>query len=270
MSTTSPIGVIDSGIGGLTIAREIQRMNPSEQILYFADTANAPYGTKPQEEIYDAVFRIMEWMVEQDTKLVVLACNSATIAVLNPLRDAYPSVQIVGVVPMVKPAAELSQSRKIAVFATEATLQSEYYATLKAEFATEVDVLDFPASGWVSMIEGNQLELRLIRQDVEEALREGADMLVLGCTHFPLIRNEIAEIAAGRGVVMDSGQAVARQVGRILDENGLRTMSPSQPNRYVTSGDAERLSQIVARWFPDVRFYAAGIKNAPAARVEVK
>lgn len=255
--STAPIGILDSGLGGLTVAREIAAQHPAESLIYVADTANAPYGQKSQAEIYAAVVDDVAWLIEQQCKLIVLACNSATISVIAPLRDWFPDVPIVGVVPMIKPAAAHTKTGTVAVFATKTTLASAHYAALKAEFAAGVAVLDRPAPDWVKMVDSGNVDAEKIARDVQAVVTAGADVIVLGCTHFPFLRPAI-ESSAGDVPVLDSSAAVARQVGRILQQKKARAAGSAKPTLYVATGEAEIISQSATYWLGHPIEFRAG------------
>lgn len=241
-----PIGVFDSGVGGLSVLRQIRLLLPAEDVCYLADQAHVPYGRRPLEEVRRFAVGVVDWLLERECKLIVVACNTASAAALHPLRGAYPGVPFVGMEPAVKPAAEVTRSRIVGVLATPATFRGELYRSVVGRFAAGIEVLEVPLPGLVERIEAGDLagaETRRIIADGVAPLRaSGADSIVLGCTHYPFVIDLIAEAAGPRVRVIDPSGAVARQVARLLVERGL-TGGASGPGRvaYWTSGDARSL-----------------------------
>lgn len=247
-----PIGVFDSGFGGLSILREIRKLAPSEDIVYFADTAHCPYGSRSREEIQRLALGICDFLIQRGAKLIVVACNTASVAAVSLLRATY-SIPFVRVVPALKPAAAKTRTGRVAVLATPALFQGEMFADLVRDFAASVEVVRQVCPGLVELVEagktdGPELE-RLLREYLRPAQKAGVDTVVLGCTHYPFLRPAV-EAIVGPGVeVIDSGAAVARQVGRVLSERGLERESrkPGQCTFYTSSPDVERLRPIFAR-----------------------
>ncbi len=250
-----PIGIFDSGIGGLTVLRAIRQLLPDEPLLYLADQAHVPYGSRPLEEVREFAQEITRYLLEQGCRLVVVACNTASAAALKYLRQAFPETPFVGMEPAVKPAAEHTRSGVVGVLATPATFQGELYASVVERFGQGVRLLQHTCPGLVAKIEANQLDSAATRQILEEALRpmleQGIDTVVLGCTHYPFVIPLIQQIS-GPGVrVIDPAPAVARQVQRLLVANHLLEMqSPAEMGReemplamlrVVTTGEPKRL-----------------------------
>ncbi len=246
-----PIGVFDSGVGGLSVMREITRQLPAEDILYFADSAHCPYGLRPMEEVQALSTAITEFLVQQGAKLVVVACNTASAAALYHLRANF-DVPIVGMEPAVKPAAEHTAARKIGVLATQVTFQSELFARLVERFAVGVDVYPQVCPGLVERIEAGLLDGQqtesLIRRYLTPLLEKGIDTLVLGCTHYPFVRDIIEQIAGPGVEVIDPAPAVARQTARVLEREGLSN-DPQHKGRitFYTSGDVSALATQIER-----------------------
>jgi glutamate racemase len=213
------IGVIDSGLGGLSVLSALVDVLPTADFAYFADTAYVPYGNKPESEIRARVIAIGEALVERGSTLIVVACNTATVSAVRLLRARYPDIPIVGIEPGVKPAAASSVSRKIAVLATESTARSERLAKLIAEHAAGVEVFIEPCPGWATHVE--QLSLTDpdlasdARRRLEPLLAAGVDRIVLGCTHYSFLRPLLEPIVAGRAELVDVAEAVARQTQRL-------------------------------------------------------
>ncbi len=213
------IGVFDSGIGGLTVLADLERELPAERLVYVADQAHAPYGDRPAREVVERSLTIARGLVDEGARLIVVACNTATIAAIGALRLDL-AVPVVGVEPAVKPAAARTRSRVIGVLATAGSLDGAKFRGLVADHAGDVRVLTQPCPGLVEQIEAGDLDGPATRALVEQFTRPlvdaGADVLVLGCTHYPLVR-DLIEAVAGPGVlVIDPGAAIARRVREVL------------------------------------------------------
>lgn len=248
-----PIGVFDSGVGGLSVLRQIRRLLSTEDLLYVADTAWVPYGPRPPEQIRERSRILTGWLVERGVKLVVVACNTATAAAVASLREQF-AVPIIGMEPAVKPAAAATRNGVVGVLATAGTLKSTRYAALLARFAENIEVISRPSPELVELVEhgdiGSPHAQAVVHDCVAPLLEHGADTLILGCTHFPPLRTLI-EAAAGPGVaVIDTGGAVARQVQRRLAETGqLRSTKQTGRVRILTTGPVEPvLPAIRALW----------------------
>lgn len=237
------IGVFDSGVGGLSVWREIVALLPSEHTIYFADQSHCPYGSRPLLEIRALAEAIVRFLLGQGAKLIVVACNTASTAALYHLRERF-DVPIVGMEPAVKPAAQRTASGKVGVMATPATFEGEPFARLMGRFARDVEVIRQVCPGLVERIEAGQLEgpevEALLRNCLQPLVDEGVDVLVLGCTHYPFLRPAIEQVVGPGVEVIDPAPAVARQVRRVLARQGL--FNPHQGRgRHVfyTSGLAE-------------------------------
>jgi len=246
--TLAPIGVFDSGIGGLSVWREIVRQLPAESTLYFADQAHIPYGPRPLAEVQDFARAITRFLLEQGAKLIVVACNTASGAALYALRESFPEVAFVGMEPAVKPAAEQTRTGNVGIIATPATFQGELFRRLAQRFAADVQLHTQTCPGLVAAVETGALDTpetrTLLHRYLEPLLAQDIDELVLGCTHYPFLRPAIEEIVGPAVTIIDPAPAVARQVGRILARQ--RTLAPPTAraaHRFYTSGDPARLTQ---------------------------
>lgn len=245
-----PIGVFDSGVGGLSILRHLRRLLPFEPLIYFADQAHVPYGPRPLPEVRHFSQRIAHFLIDQDAKLIVVACNTASAAALDHLRASYPQVPFVGMEPAVKPAAEATASGSIGVLATPATFQGELFASVVARFAKGVEVHQNTAPGLVERIERGDLNSPTTRELVAEALdpllAARIDTLVLGCTHYPFIIPLLEELAGPSVRVIDPSPAVARQAHRLLKEHKLAAPG-GRPGRvtYLTTGQRQQLANLI-------------------------
>jgi glutamate racemase len=210
------IGVFDSGVGGLSVARSIQKALPEHEILLREDKARVPYGNRAADEILGFVTPIFEAMVNDGCQVIVVACNTVTTLLIAQLRELF-DVPLVAIEPMVKPAALATKSGVIAVCATPATLSSQRYDRLKQEHAKEVRVLEPDCSDWATMIENRDNDHRKIERRINEVLDAGADVIVLACTHFHWIEEEIEHLAAGKAKVLQPEAAIVAQLKRVLE-----------------------------------------------------
>lgn len=255
MESSQPIGVFDSGVGGLTVVRALAERLPSETLYYFADTAHVPYGPQPASSITTYVTDITAFLFEQGAKMIVVACNTATAASLHHLRQRWPDKIFVGMEPAVKPAALATQAGKVGVLATQATIASERYASLMHRFAQNVQVWQDPCLGLVPLIEAGKWEApeteALLRAIIEPMLAQGVDTLVLGCTHYPLVKELITAIAGEGVTLIDPAPAVARRVEQLLHEQQLlATTQPQLPeHRFYASGATEVAELTLERLF---------------------
>ena len=247
----APIGVFDSGVGGLTIAREIQRLLPAESIVYIGDTANCPYGGKSPSDIHLLSRQIMRRMRMHGAKIVVIACNTISVNCIAELRAEFPEIPIVGTAPAVKSASAISTSRRIGVLSTVATANSAYQAMLVKEFAADCQVTSIGTNELVPCIERGawRTELPQILPGLLAPFQDAeVDALVLGCTHFPLLRDEIGAILGPGVTLLDSGAAIARQAQRVLEAHGLLNQSLERPAyRYLTTSDSPALGNVLER-----------------------
>jgi glutamate racemase len=220
----APIGVFDSGVGGLSVLAHLRAALPAEDFLYVADSAYAPYGTRGAEVICERTFRIADFLVERGAKLLVVACNTATAAAVANLRLRH-ALPVVAMEPGIKPAAERTRSGVIGVLATAGTLESARFFSLVNRYAGTADVITQPCPGLVERIEACELDgfatEALLRTYLEPLLARGADVIVLGCTHYPFLRPLIERIVGADIAVLDTGAAVAKEVTRRLQGEGL-------------------------------------------------
>lgn len=248
-----PIGMFDSGIGGGTVLRHVHRLLPAEDILYLADQAHVPYGPRPREEIRLLSQAATEWLLSQGAKVIVVACNTASAAALRWLRRKYPDVPFVGMVPAVKPAARQSKSGVVGLMATPATMQGELLQEVVQEWAQDVQLVQQVCHGLVEQIEKGELDspktLALLQTYLTPMLNANADHIVLGCTHYPYLEEAIRRVVGPSITLVDAGEAVARQVARVLDAHHLH--HPDAPRHghitYATTGDMAHLATLIER-----------------------
>ncbi|HZD57076.1 MAG TPA: glutamate racemase [Anaerolineales bacterium] len=246
----APIGLFDSGVGGISVLRAIRRNQPHEELLYLADQAHVPYGSRPVEEVRSFSEQITRYLLAQGAKMIVVACNTASAAALHYLRQEFPEVPFVGMEPAVKPAAERTQTGVVGVLATPATFQGALYASVIERFANGVTVLQHTCPGLVGQIEAGHLEDFETRAVLEEALHpmlsQGIDTVVLGCTHYPFVIPIIQDIVGPKVRVIDPAPAIAQQVGRLLDRAELRAREGRMGKvRVLTTGDPLRLGELI-------------------------
>ena len=245
-----PIGIFDSGVGGLSVLREVRRTLPGEDLIYLADQAHVPYGERSREDVLEYAQGIIRFFIREGVKLVIIACNTASAAALAELRQIYPALPFVGMEPAVKPAAKETSTGVVGVLATPATFQGDLYASTVERFAKGVKILQDTCPGLVAEIEGGRRDGHRARQILEHALGpmldQGVDEVVLGCTHYPFVIPLIQEIAGDGVEVIDPAPAVARQAGRLLADYDLGTSSPGRGRiRFFTTGRPEAFSRIL-------------------------
>lgn len=251
LASYCPIGMFDSGMGGLSILLEMRRHLPYEEIIYYADSANCPYGGRTDEWLRERSAWITAFLMEQGAKAVVVACNTASAAGLEHLRALYP-MPVVGLVPAVKPAVEATRTGVIGVLATPATIRGRLLTDVIERFAgpAGVEVVSVAPDGWVDAVERGELDSPRIRESVQQylepMLQRSADTIVFGCTHYPFLAPLVRE-AAGSGVqVIDSGDGVSRQTRRVLEARGL--LYPHERKGKITvytSADPETVRPVV-------------------------
>ena len=242
----APIGIFDSGVGGLSVWREVARALPHESTIYVADQAHLPYGARPAEEIRGFAEAITARLLELGCKAIVVACNTASAAALKHLRERHPDVAFVGMEPAVKPAALHSKSKVVGVMATAGTLQGRMFALAVERYAAGVTLVNQPCAGLVERIEAGELDTpateALLRELLAPMLKAGADTIVLACTHYPFVQPLIQRVAGAGVHVIDPAPAVTRQLARLLEARGLRATADARAaHRFVTSGEPEVL-----------------------------
>lgn len=241
----APIGVYDSGFGGLSVWRELYRHLPNESLLYLGDGKNCPYGGRAKAEIEGFAVEAVERLVAEGVKMVVVGCNTATTAAIELLRKRWPDMPIVGLEPAVKPACLTTRSRRIAVLATEHSLRSDMFLATAARYAQDVEVIKVVGEGFVDIVERgmeNSAEAEdAVRRVVEPLLDKGIDKIVLGCTHYPFLTPHVESVVRGRGIeVIDSGEAVARRVAWLLERYDMANDATLAPEyRFMSFADEQ-------------------------------
>ncbi|MFN2282542.1 MAG: glutamate racemase [Anaerolineales bacterium] len=247
---SGPIGIFDSGVGGLSVLSEVKRQLPAEDLIYVADQAHVPYGDRSRDEVLGFSLAIIRFLVKMQAKLVIVACNTASAVALTELRNRFPKLPCVGMEPAVKPAAEETRSGVVGVLATPATFQGDLYASTVEKHARGVKILQDTCPGLVGQIEAGRISSSETRQILERALApmidQGVDEIVMGCTHYPFVIPLIREIA-GEGIeVIDPAPAVARQAGRLLEKYDLLDRSGGETKSdFFTTGDPAAFSGLL-------------------------
>lgn len=235
MKKKNPIGVFDSGVGGISVLKELIKIMPNENYIYFGDSKNAPYGTKTLEEVRKLSFHNTRLLLERGAKGLVVACNTATSAAVRIMRSMYPRVPIVGIEPALKPAALQKQHPRVLVMATPMTVRQEKFGQLMKRYEDKADIYPLACPGLMEFIEAGDLNSGRLHAFLEELLapylERGLDSVVLGCTHYPFVRRMIQEIAGGHIAIFDGGGGTAREMKRRLAAAGL--LSPSAEAGWV-------------------------------------
>ncbi|MHB1128339.1 MAG: glutamate racemase [Bacillota bacterium] len=249
MASTAPIGIFDSGVGGLSVMREMRLCLPGEDFLYFADSAYCPYGVKPQEIIKDRCFAITDFLLSWGAKVIVVASNTSSIAGLDALRQKYPT-PIVGVEPGVKPASSITRNGKVGVLATGVTIGGNRFSSLLQRYGNGVDVFSQPCPGLVELVESGNLKssdaLGMVQKFLQPLLAEGVDTIVLGCTHYSFLRPIIEGMIGDDITIVETGMAVARQVYRVLEQYSLEACAEGAgQENFFTSGDPSLVTSVI-------------------------
>ena len=247
-----PIGVFDSGVGGLSVLRAIREQMPEESVIYIGDQGHVPYGPRPLQQVRDFSEGITRFLLNKGAKIIVVACNAASAAALAYLRQTFPDISFVGMEPAVKPAAEHTETGVVGVLATPATFQGALYASVVERFANGVELLQDPCVGLVQQIEKGDLNGTSTRKILEDVLcpmlKKNIDTIVLACTHYPFVIPLIQEIVGEKVRVIDPAPAVARQTKRLLETQGLaRGVGGRGEIQFFTSGDASLVQSLLPK-----------------------
>jgi glutamate racemase len=250
MQHASAIGVFDSGVGGLSVLKHIRAQLPSLPLLYVADSGHVPYGDKTQDYIRERSLVLTEFLVRQGAAAVVIACNTATAAAAAPLRARF-DFPIIAMEPAVKPAVSATRSGIVGVLATVGTIESARFAALLEQYAGDVEIVTQACPGLVEQVEAGELTTAATRELVARYARplveRGADTIVLGCTHYPFLRPLITEIVGERVQLIDTGEAVARQVVRRLPESLIGRIDLQPTERFWSTGDGRSATRITSQ-----------------------
>lgn len=247
------IGIFDSGIGGLTVRSEIIKLMPAESTIYYADGKNCPYGHKSVQEITDLADDIVRFLIERGAKIIVIACNAATAAAISYLRATYPDTYFVGMEPAVKPAAMATKTGVIGIMATKRTLSGRLFTTTSAMYADKIRIIECEGEdALVDIVENNQEDTdaakEVISRHLEPMIKASADHIVLGCTHYPFLSRQIADIAGDGVSIIDPAPAIARRVRQIMRERGILADKNSVArHQFFSSDDEVYLQKVVAK-----------------------
>ena len=243
-----PIGIFDSGVGGLTVLGDIVKELPNESIIYIGDSRNTPYGARSEEEIYLLSKKLVEFLLEKKVKLIVIACNTITVSCLDKLRSNYPDIPIIGTVPVVKMAASFSKTKRIAILSSTRTAKSAYQKKLIRTFASGCTVFNEGTDTLVPLVEKGRLEGKEITNALREVLvgikKEHIDTLALGCTHFPFLRQQMQQILGPDIRLLDSGGAIARQVRRVITQNDVCVTKDEGTVAIFTTGNMQIVKKL--------------------------
>lgn len=254
MSNPNPMGIFDSGVGGISVMKEIRRLLPAEDIIYYADSAHCPYGTKDPAFIRRRIEKVAGFLTGFKVKIIVAACNTASIAGLDFLRQTF-TLPIVGMEPAVKPAAAGTKNGKVGVMATGVTLAGDRFHSLVSRFAGNTEIITVPCPGLVERVEAGLIDDPetggLLRRFLDQLLSAGVDTVVLGCTHYPLLRSQVESIVGPEVTVIDTGDAVARRVAQVLAEDNLLKSAPGRGREmFFTSGDPASVGRAISILWP--------------------
>lgn len=252
MTNNKPIGLFDSGIGGTSIWKEIHQLLPNEDTIYLADSKNAPYGEKSKEEIIELSYKNTEFLLNQNCKLIVVACNTATTSAIKNLRDKY-EVPFIGIEPAIKPAATNSKTQKIGILATKGTLNSELFYKNVEKFQ-DIKIIEQIGFGLVELIENGQINSpemkKLLKKYLTPMIEQNIDYLVLGCSHYPYLIPQIQKIIPRNIKIIDSGEAVARHTKIMLEEKvGFKNSTENSEQIFYTNSNPRVLSDILDNKF---------------------
>lgn len=244
-NSESPIAVFDSGMGGISVLRELYKLMPNEDFIYFGDSQNAPYGTKSTEEIRELTTKNIEWLMNRGAKAVVIACNTATSAAAAYLREKYTDIPIIGLEPALKPAVLSKENPTVVVMATPLTLREEKFANLMSRFEDKAEIIKLPAPKIVNFVESDMTGTYEIAAYLEELFspydKSKIDCVVLGCTHFPFTAKDIKKVLGSHVALFDGGEGSARQTQRLLEQRGMLCKRKGNGNISFENSDESRI-----------------------------
>ena len=254
MAKSYMIGIFDSGLGGISVWQALYDALPNESLVYLGDGARCPYGSRSREEVLQFTEEAVERLLAEGCKMVVVACNTATAVAIKYLREKYPAVPFVGLEPAVKPAALTTQTGVIGVLATERSLHGDHFLRAEEKYGSELKILKAVGEGFVEAVERNEEHTpetaEVVRKAVKPLVEAGADKIVLGCTHYPFLRDVIAAVAGDGVEIIDSSEAVARRVATLLDENDMRAKEGEKAEyRFLTFADEAYAEKLRAKAF---------------------
>ena len=248
MANNNPIGIFDSGVGGISIWKEIHKLLPNESTIYLADSINAPYGQKSKQEIIDLCFKNTELLIKKNCKLIVVACNTATTNAIKQLRATY-EIPFIGIEPAIKPAAINSKTKSIGILATKGTLSSELFHDTTELYSDNIKITEQVGVGLVELIESGNIDspemTSLLNKYLTPMISYNIDYLVLGCSHYPFLIPKIKKMIPNNISIIDSGKAVAKQVQNILEKQKCLSENNNALNIFHTNKNSNVLNQIL-------------------------
>lgn len=249
--STKPIGIFDSGVGGTSIWKELNTLLPLENTIYLADSKHAPYGPKGKKRIIELSIKNTEFLLKNDCKLIIVACNTATTNAIDYLRKHY-NIPFIGIEPAIKPAALNTKTKAVGILATKGTLSSALFNNTSSKFASDIKVVEQNGEGIVQLIESGQLntaEMKdLLKIYLKPMLEAQIDYLVLGCTHYPYLIPMLTDLLPKHVKIIDSGEAVARQTKTVLNQNNLLNSETLKPKlKFYSNGNPEILKKLVSK-----------------------
>ncbi|MCK5665102.1 MAG: glutamate racemase [Thiotrichaceae bacterium] len=250
LSQNKPIGIFDSGVGGLSVLQQTQQLLAQESFIYVADSAYTPWGNKSDDFIEHRSRIITEHLLEQGAKIIVIACNTATASIIEKFRLQY-GIPFVGVEPGIKPAISLTKNNNIGIMAPQGTLSSQRYKELNQRFSTQVNLYPMACPGLADQVErcqiNNSKTMSLLENFIHPLLQHQVDTIVLGCTHYSFLIPHIKEIVGDNISIVDTSHAIAEQVKRLLKQHNLKNGATDSTSRYFTTGDIEETQQVMSQ-----------------------
>lgn len=245
-----PIGIFDSGVGGLSVFLEIQKLLPQESIIYLADSKNVPYGTKTPEELTQITEKIVKFLLKKDVKAIIIACNTATVYTIENLRSKF-DIPIIGTVPLVKTISENTKTGKVAVFSTPATAKSKYLKDLIKKFADDKKVYVVGETGLEALVEQGDIDSSKIKFIFNKYLiplkEKNVDCIALACTHYHFVKKNMQKVLGKSIKIFDSGAAVARQAKRVLESNRALSDQNKVQNQFYTTGSSSKFKSVAEK-----------------------
>ncbi|MEB8138521.1 glutamate racemase [Enterococcus faecalis] len=267
MSNQEAIGLIDSGVGGLTVLKEALKQLPNERLIYLGDTARCPYGPRPAEQVVQFTWEMADFLLKKRIKMLVIACNTATAVALEEIKAALP-IPVVGVIlPGARAAVKVTKNNKIGVIGTLGTIKSASYEIAIKSKVPAIEVTSLACPKFVPIVESNQYRSSVAKKIVAETLQalqlKGLDTLILGCTHYPLLRQVIQNVMGSHVTLIDSGAETVGEVSMLLDYFDIAHTpeAPTQPHEFYTTGSAKMFEEIARSWL--------GIKNLKAQQIHL-
>lgn len=248
-----PIGVFDSGVGGISVLRKAAEVLPNENFIYYGDSENAPYGTKSDEEVFKLTENVFEMLLSKGAKAIMVACNTATSVAVRKLRLKYPDLPLVGIEPAIKPAAENHKGGRIVVMATSVTLRRPKFENLMNMYSQDSDIIPMPCPGLVEFIEKDNMDspemMEYLKVRFDKLGQVPADAVVLGCTHYPFIRRQIAEVAGPQATLYDGSLGTARELRRRIEAAGLLADENQQGSVTIINSGGKNLEKLSWKLF---------------------